>query len=259
MRRGTFKDITGRKFHRLTARRMVGYDRFRNALWECECDCGEIVIVSGCALRRHNTKSCGCWKHDEASQRMRVHGLGGDLTYRSWVNMIRRCFNPADKRYDRYGGRGISVCEMFRASPVNLIAVIGPRPYGLTIHRIDNDGHYSCGQCAECSQRGWPMNVKWATYIEQARNTSLNVMIEYRGRTQCIQAWADELNIPFTTIRARALRHEDLVNPPIRGRVLEIDGRRQSIRSWAAELRIPYGTFYHRFTHGQVPEAREVV
>ena len=32
-------------------------------------------------------------------------------TYACWVDMKRRCFNPNDKYYSKYGGRGITVCD----------------------------------------------------------------------------------------------------------------------------------------------------
>lgn len=35
-------------------------------LWECKCDCGNIINVSGTSLRTQNTKSCGCLQKDKA-------------------------------------------------------------------------------------------------------------------------------------------------------------------------------------------------
>lgn len=33
-------------------------------MWECLCDCGNIVNVAGSALKNGNTKSCGCYKRE---------------------------------------------------------------------------------------------------------------------------------------------------------------------------------------------------
>ena len=56
-------DITGQKFGKLTALRIVDRPEFihkRGLFWECTCDCGNTTIVSSNALRTGGTTSCGC-------------------------------------------------------------------------------------------------------------------------------------------------------------------------------------------------------
>jgi hypothetical protein len=72
--------------------------------------------------------------------------------------------------YHHYGGRGIRVCERWRNDRLAFYADMMPKPDGLTLDRIDNDGHYSCGKCPECRREGWPLNCRWATWKEQAAN-----------------------------------------------------------------------------------------
>ncbi len=79
-------------------------------------------------------------------------------TYKSWVSMVDRCCRPAAKNYPRYGGRGIAVCERWRASFENFLADMGERPEGRTLDRLDPNGNYE------------PSNCRWATASEQASN-----------------------------------------------------------------------------------------
>lgn len=74
--------------------------------------------------------------------------------------MLARCFNPKTNGYERYGGRGITVCERWRGPDgfENFLADMGERPAGMTLDRRDNDGNYELGNC------------RWATLVEQARD-----------------------------------------------------------------------------------------
>ncbi len=67
-------------------------------------------------------------------------------TYGSWQAMIQRCTNPNHDGWERYGGRGITVCGRWRDFR-NFLADMGKRPKGATIDRIDNDGNYEPGNC----------------------------------------------------------------------------------------------------------------
>ena len=55
-------DLTNQEFNRLTAKRLVGRDKWGQTLWECECSCKDhkIIIVRAGDLKSGRVKSCGC-------------------------------------------------------------------------------------------------------------------------------------------------------------------------------------------------------
>lgn len=59
------KDLTGQRFGRLIAINPIKSTGARRSYnWECECDCGNKIVVSGNDLLSDNTSSCGCAKVD---------------------------------------------------------------------------------------------------------------------------------------------------------------------------------------------------
>ena len=55
----SFKDLTNKKFHRLTVLKRVE-NLGKNSQWLCRCDCGKEKVIRGNSLTTGNTKSCGC-------------------------------------------------------------------------------------------------------------------------------------------------------------------------------------------------------
>lgn len=53
-------DISGSRYGRLVVLKYDHTDKEGRACWQCLCDCGNVVVVSGKSLRTGNTKSCGC-------------------------------------------------------------------------------------------------------------------------------------------------------------------------------------------------------
>lgn len=62
-----FKDITGKRFGKLIAIKIVGKTKHRNTIWECRCDCGNIKNIARYNLGR-NSISCGCDKDENVDE-----------------------------------------------------------------------------------------------------------------------------------------------------------------------------------------------
>lgn len=62
---GELIDITGQRFNRLI---VIDRDNEKQK-WKCKCDCGNYCFVSGTALRKNQTKSCGCLNLEKLIER----------------------------------------------------------------------------------------------------------------------------------------------------------------------------------------------
>lgn len=112
-----------------------------------------------------------------------------------WRGMFERCYNPINKRYARYGGRGIKVCyEWQNFNKFYEWAIENGFSKELSIERINNDKDYS------------PNNCKWATNKEQSRNRSTNVKIEYDNESITLIELSEITKIPYKTLNMRYRR-----------------------------------------------------
>lgn len=96
---GKSKDLTNKKFGRLTAIKKIGVDKkSRSNIWLCKCDCGNFIESQAKYLCNGSKKSCGCLKRD----------IGKEM-----INKIRptseqiRMINKKYNKYDLNGKYGI--------------------------------------------------------------------------------------------------------------------------------------------------------
>lgn len=184
-------DLTGKRFGNLTVIEYLGRKNHQN-YWKCRCDCGNVVCCYHYNLTRGTSTSCGCLRSYYARQVRNCHGEATTRLYKEWGRLRNRCYNKNSHDYNRYGGRGIKVCDEWDTFwPFREWALANGYTDELSLDRIDVDGDYC------------PENCRWITMSEQQSNKRTNVFIEYNGKKQTVAQWAKELGILKETIMWR--------------------------------------------------------
>lgn len=153
-------------------------------------------------MRRSMAKNNNpAFKHGHA-----VRGCHSNI-YRRWTHMISRCQSPNDCDYQRYGARGIVVCDEWREFAVFLADMGTPADTTWSLDRIDNNGPYSKENC------------RWATPQQQASNRRNAVRLTIRGITRPIAEWSALVGISRHAIKHRlnhqGMTHEEAVYKPL--------------------------------------------
>lgn len=177
-------NLIGKKFGRLTVLEECKERYPHNVIkYKCVCECGNIFYTRSGSLRYGKTKSCGCIKHGKSHTRL----------YSIFTAMKKRCYCKNDYHYERWGARGIKVCDEWLSDFMTFYNWSMEHGYqdNLTIDRIDNDGDYE------------PYNCRWITNKEQQNNRRDNVYLIYNGKKRTIAQWADELGIHYKCLWKR--------------------------------------------------------
>lgn len=114
--------------------------------------------------------------------------------YNSWRAMKARCYDTKYWAYNRYGGRGIKVCDRWLGKNgfSNFLQDMGKKPtIKHSLDRIDNNLDYTFGNC------------KWSTQTEQVRNSTTVRIIEIDGVQKPLTEWAEIYQIKPATIWTR--------------------------------------------------------
>jgi hypothetical protein len=119
--------------------------------------------------------------------------------------MIARCHKPTHKMFKYYGERDITVCNEWRFGNAILsgfqcfLRDMGERPAkGYTLDRKDNSLGYE------------PDNCIWVPMATQARNKRNNRWLTFNKKTQILEDWAKQYNLPRNTLNNRLKKGWDI-------------------------------------------------
>lgn len=155
----------------------------KKLFYKVKCKCGVEKELQKKIVESGHTKSCGCLFKDVMEEIFVTHGHTKNKKpshiYQSWNHMLSRCNNVNNKRYHRYGGRGIKV-EFKDFIEFKDWSFANGYKEGLTIDRINNNGNYSSNNC------------RWISFAEQARNKSTNKIFSLNGEEKIATDWAKD-------------------------------------------------------------------
>lgn len=242
-------NLVGQKFGRLTVLERLGpRSKGNDVYWKCICDCGNYKETSTYSLTHHNCTSCGCYRKEVAGKTSSTHGLSKTPLYRVYKGMKNRCYNPNATGYERYGGRGISVCDKWLNDFRSFYEWNMSNGYcsGLSIDRIDYNGNYC------------PENCRWVDQKTQANNTCRNVVIKYEGETHTAAEWEDIFGFDrgyISSALGRGWDFKDVIHGKIpkqlnRGKLIEFNGESHTMAEWIRITGITENAMYSRLRNG---------
>lgn len=176
-----FVDLVGKVFGKLTVVEFTIKKWGEQRLWKCSCECGKIIYTNTTKLKSGHTKSCGCHSRERAT----THGESRTRFYDIYRCAKSRCNNRNHSKWHLYGGKGIKfLWDSFQGFKTDMYASYEAhvKKFGekdTTIDRINGNDNY----CKE--------NCRWATRLEQARNTENVKHISFNGMTKTLGSWSE--------------------------------------------------------------------
>lgn len=148
------KDITGNKYHMLTAIGFAGLNKKRNALWLFKCDCGnEKILSSGNVIRSKSpTKSCGCLQDS-------IFKYKGLQALQNAVYTGNK-YNEADITFEQFMKLSQKDCHYCGSCVEYSGKTVKNDKYVFTYHGLDRKDNYRIHTLDNCVPCCWKCN--WA-------------------------------------------------------------------------------------------------
>lgn len=167
-------ELSGKRFGKLVAIRLLGVNKHKQRIWECICDCGKTTISIASKLQQNRKISCGCSAKDWHrlppgwASRNEIYGQ-----YRGKANRRNISFLLSMEEFESIATANCYYCGR---TPSNIRARRGQTPFPYNgIDRVDNSRGYERGNvvpcCRQCNyaKNEYPIN-EFKDWIRRAYN-----------------------------------------------------------------------------------------
>lgn len=183
-------------------------------IYNCECiHCGAIKQMQLSSIKySNNTK---CTHYITFGDIVIPNALENDTIpnrrlRKIYLHILRRCYEPNNKDYNIYGGKGIKVCAEWLNNPNSFYqwSILNGYDKELTIDRIDENKGYAPDNCRWVSREEnarFKSNTnyitakvtlsgkQWATLISEHGANYINTMLRKQGKEKTIKYLEERL------------------------------------------------------------------
>lgn len=166
------------------------------ALYKCSCGVEKELSIE--AVKRGNTKSCGCLHLESVKVMASKHGLRHNPIYRIWIGIKTRCYNIDTPIYKYYGAKGVIMCDEWKNSFE-------------AFYKWCIDNGWKKGLIIDKDIKAKALNIpallyspelcSLVTYTENNNSKSNNNLITYNDKVLTLAQWCIELNISRSQAR----------------------------------------------------------
>ncbi len=177
--------------------------------WLCLCECGSKRIRTTSELKRGKSLSCGCYarkiqsKWANATQYPPSHGMKKndaskekEHIYRIRAAMLIKCYNEMNETYRVFGGKGYSVCDLWRNGAEDFYYWIKSKNYK------KGDALYIKEGCKEFNPDNCFLMTKSRFF-----KTHNALMITWKDETMSITDWSKKLGCSISCLSQRLKKY----------------------------------------------------
>lgn len=186
-------DLTGRIYGRWTVTGM-GINEKGKTVCHCTCDCGSNGDIEPYVLNHpKKSKSCGCLGRKMKSKYVNStlyppsHRLSTSSFYAIRTELIHKCYKEKHQSYPKFGGQGITVCELWRNGAKDM--------YEWALFQGWEEKTIFC--LKEGQREFGPETVYLVPNHEYRSSVAQKqgLQITYKGETHSVARWAEIMNI----------------------------------------------------------------